>query len=261
MSWRLQIENLHVGAADRPVLSGVDLRVGHGEMVALLGANGSGKTTLLNAISGHIRPSLGSILLDGRPVGAFTARQWARRAAVVPQVYELPAGFTVGDLVGMGRHPHIGLFGTPSDKDKAAVERAMRALALHRVSHRKVERLSGGERQMVVLAMAFAQEPGLLLLDEPTTHLDLKHEARIMEAVRAACAQGLSALAVVHDVRLARRYCDRVALLHSGRIISEGPPAEVLSASTLAVCFGVDPSFFERTESAGAGVEAGDAGA
>jgi iron complex transport system ATP-binding protein len=257
MSARLQIDDLHVRRGGRPVLCGLELGVRSGELVALIGANGCGKTTLLEAVARRLPLQRGTITLDGRPVEAFTPRGWARRVAVVPQVYELPAGFTVAQLVAFGRHPHLGLWRAPAARDEVAARRALASLGLEDRACRPLQQLSGGERQLVVLAMAFAQEPELLLLDEPTAHLDLRHEAGIMAAVRGACDRaGVSALAVLHDLRLVRRYCDRAALLDHGRIVADGPPREVLLPAVLSACFGVEEGFFADNEREGGPVVA-----
>ncbi len=247
MSARLEVRELVAGFGEKEILSRVTLRVDSGEVLGLLGANGSGKTTLLNCVSGHIAVRSGSIAIDGHSIAQLGPRQRARRVSVVPQTYDLPPGFTVRELVSMGRHPHVGFFAAPTQQDEEAVGEALRALALDAAADTSVERLSGGERQMVVLAMALAQEAQLLLLDEPTAHLDVRHQARIMETIRSVSRRsGLATLAVLHDINLARRYCDRVVLLSAGRLAADGPPREVLSAVALGSCFGVTPSFFDE---------------
>ncbi len=248
MSATLEIRDLVAGFGAQEILSRVTLRVDAGEVLGLLGANGSGKTTLLNCVSGHVPVRSGSIAIDGHSIATLAPRERARRVSVVPQTYELPAGFTVRELIGMGRHPHVGFFATPTRQDEEAVDKALHALALGTAARTPVDRLSGGERQMVVLAMAMAQEARLLLLDEPTTHLDVRHQAQIMESIRAVSrGSGVATLAVLHDINLARRYCDRVVLLRAGQLVADGPPREVLSAAALGSCYGVPPSFFRET--------------
>jgi iron complex transport system ATP-binding protein len=245
MSDRLRIDNLDVVAGHRSLLRGVSLHVAPAEIVALMGPNGAGKSSVLHAVSGHLRRRHGTISVDGRDVGGFTARQWARTVAVVPQRYELPAGFTVAEIVAMGRHPHRGLFGAMTADDEVAIQGALQTLRIEHLSERAVHTLSGGEQQMVMLALTLAQQPRLLLLDEPTTHLDLAHEARIMQAVDAARVRdGLSALVVLHDLALAERYSDRMVLLRDGEIVARSGARERLPASVLAACFGVEPALF-----------------
>ena len=247
MSARLEIRELVASFGATEILSRITLRVDAGEVLGLLGANGSGKTTLLNCVSGHVPIRSGSITFDGHSIAQLAPRQRARRVSVVPQTYDLPAGFTVRELVSMGRHPHVGFFTAPTKRDEEAVDKALRALALGAAARTPVDQLSGGERQMVVLAMALAQEAQLLLLDEPTTHLDVRHQAQLMETIRSVSrGSGVAALAVLHDINLARRYCDRVLLLSSGRLAGNGPPSEVLSAAALGSCYGVPPSFFHE---------------
>ena len=224
----------------RPVLRGVRLAVDRGELVALLGTNGSGKSTVLRLVAGTLRPASGGVLLDGRPVHGLDRGTVARSIAVLPQSVELPAGFTVAELVEMGRAPHVrSLFGTSAD-DRRAVERAMLEADVADLADRSADELSGGERQRVLVAMALAQEPRLLLLDEPTLHLDLAHQVALLETVRRLCrARGIAVLAVVHDLNLATAYADRVAVLHDGRIEAQGKPSEVLRAALVRRLFGV----------------------
>lgn len=226
---------------ERPVLRGVDLAVRPGELVVLLGTNGSGKTTLLRLLAGTLMPERGEVLLAGRPVGDWRRGDLARRVAVLPQHLDLPAGFRVAEVVEMGRTPHArSLFGaTPGDED--AVERALREADASELAHRSVDELSGGERQRVLVAMALAQEPELLLLDEPTLHLDLAHQLGLMRTVRRLCRGGLAAVAVLHDLALARM-ADRVAVLDGGAVRADGPPAAVLTPALVADVFGVPMS-------------------
>ena len=200
-------------------------------MVALLGANGSGKTTLLRLVSGTLRPQHGSVEVAGRPVGDWTRDALARRVAVLPQQLDLPDGFRAAELVEMGRAPHARrLFGSTAD-DERAIERALRRCrcarpggSLSRTSYR------GGERQRVLVAMALAQEPELLLLDEPTLHMDLAHQVALLRAIRRLQAErGLTVLAVLHDLNLAAAFAPRVVVLHEGRVVADGAPADVLT--------------------------------
>ena len=224
----------------RPVLEGVDLAIGAGEIVALLGANGSGKTTLLRLLAGTLRPDAGTVSLFGRPVEAWSRVERARRLAVLPQSLELPAGFTVGEIVAMGRAPHArSLFGaTPGDEE--AVEAALRDADAVELAARPVEELSGGERQRVLVAMALAQEPQLLLLDEPTLHLDLAHQVALLGTLRRLRDQrGIAVVAVLHDLNLAVAVAPRSVVLHRGRVAADGASRAVLTAAMVDRVFGV----------------------
>lgn len=225
---------------ERRVLNDLDLVVGRGEMVALLGANGSGKTTLLNVMAGVMRPSAGSVELFGRPLPSWTRAQVARSVAVLPQSLELPAGFRVGEVVAMGRTAHgARWFGWTPD-DLRAVDEALRDADALDLADRPVTELSGGERQRVLVALALAQEPSLLLLDEPTTHLDVAHAAWLLANVaRLRQLRGLTVVMVLHDLVLASAWAPRAVVLHGGRIVADGPPEEALRADIVRQAYGV----------------------
>lgn len=228
------------GGGRREVLRGVDLALEPGELVALLGTNGSGKTTLLRCLAGTLAPSGGQVLFDGRPVAGWRRDALARRVAVLPQQLDLPGGFRVAELVAMGRAPHARrLFGSTAE-DERAIERALRDADATELADRWLEELSGGERQRLLVAMALAQEPDLLLLDEPTLHLDLAHQLALLGAIRRLRDQrGLTVLAVLHDLNLAAAFAPRVTILDGGRVAADGPPAEVLTPELVRRVFGV----------------------
>jgi iron complex transport system ATP-binding protein len=227
-------------AGARRVLSGLDLTVGRGEMVALLGANGSGKTTLLNVMAGTIQPTAGMVELFGRPLPSWSRGEVARSVAVLPQALELPAGFRVAEVVAMGRTAHgARWFGWTPD-DLRAVEDALRDADALELADRPVTELSGGERQRVLVALALAQEPSLLLLDEPTTHLDVAHAAWLLANVaRLRQVRGLTVVMVLHDLVLASAWAPRVVLLHGGRILADGPPEVALRPDIVRDAYGV----------------------
>jgi iron complex transport system ATP-binding protein len=237
------------GRQPREVLRGIDLELRRGEMVALLGANGSGKTTLLRLLSGALRPDGGDVMVAGRQVGKWPRLALARQVAVLPQQLELPDGFRVAELVAMGRAPHASrLFASTADDD-AAVERALRDADARDLADRYPHELSGGERQRVLVAMALAQEPDLLLLDEPTLHLDLAHQVSLLRQLRQLHAQrSLTVLAVLHDLNLAAAFAPRVAVLHQGRVVGDGPPDDVLTSETVARVFGVQVEPLRATD-------------
>jgi iron complex transport system ATP-binding protein len=213
------------------VLKDVSLRVGDGDFLGLIGPNGAGKSTLLRAMSRVLRPRLGRALLDGRDLyDQCTAPESARSIAVVPQDPSPPFDFSCREIVMMGRAPHLGRFQTERPEDVEAVRGAMERTDTLHLADRPVTELSGGERQRVILARAFAQEPRVLLLDEPTAHLDIGHQVRIMKMVREL---GCAVVAVLHDLNLASGYCNRLALLERGKVAAAGTPEEVLTRDHL----------------------------
>ena len=240
MSEAIRIHGVHKRFDELEVLRGVDLRLQHGELLALLGTNGSGKTTLLRVLAGTLRAASGSIELFGRPLAEFSRGALARRVAVLPQSLELPGGFRAGELVEMGRAPHAQRRFGPSPADEEAVERALVDADALDLAHRRVEELSGGERQRVLVAMALAQEPDLLLLDEPTLHLDLAHQVALLNAIdRLRLRRGLAVVAVLHDLNLAAAFAPRVALLSAGVVLADGDPGSVLTTERVRETFGV----------------------
>ncbi len=225
----------------RPVLAGVDLALGRGECVALIGPNGAGKSTVLRIAGGALRPTAGAVLLDGVDLRSLSPRQVALRVATVPQESPLPPGLSARELVMLGRTPHVRLVAGPTRRDRACVDWALEATAARDLADCCVDELSGGERQRVLLARALAQEPQLLLLDEPTANLDLHHQVAILDLVRGlARARGLAILAAVHDLQLAALYGDRVVLLRGGAVLAQGAPEAVLTAPRLRAAFEQD---------------------
>jgi ABC-type cobalamin/Fe3+-siderophores transport system ATPase subunit len=228
------------GAEPRPVLRGLDLLLGAGDLVALLGANGSGKTTLLRLLSGALKADAGAVEVAGKPVAAWDRNALARRVAVLPQQLDLPDGFRVAELVEMGRAPHARkLFGSTAD-DEHAIRRALADADAMDLAERMPHELSGGERQRVLVAMALAQEPELLLLDEPTLHLDLAHQVSLLTSIRRLQAQrGLTVIAVLHDLNLAAAFAPRAVVLDDGMVVADGPPLEILTPELVSRVFGV----------------------
>jgi iron complex transport system ATP-binding protein len=240
MTAAIAAEGLRHDYGRGPVLDGVCLAVGAGEIVGVIGPNGSGKTTLVRLLAGVLRPQAGHVTLDGARLDALPRREIARRLAVVPQDSALEFPFTALEVVLMGRAPHLPPLAFPRARDLAIAREAMTRLEVTAVEDRTLLQLSGGERQRVLLARALAQQPRVLLLDEPTTHLDLRHQTGIYDTVRGlARIEGVAVLSVLHDLNLAALYCDRLLLLARGRIVAEGPPEEVLVATRLADAYGV----------------------
>jgi cobalamin transport system ATP-binding protein len=237
-SLALEVRDLSVELGGRPIVTGVRLEVPAGAWVCVIGPNGAGKTTLVHAIAGLLRHS-GSVRLWGRSTGDLGRRERARTVAVVPQLPVIPEGVTVEQYVLLGRTPHLGLLAAEGPRDLEAVASALERLDLSWAAHRRLETLSGGELRRVVLARALAQEAPLLLLDEPTTGLDLGQQLRVLELVDdLRVAGGLTVIATMHDLTLAGRFAQRFALLSAGRLVAEGTRAEVLVPHLIAEHYG-----------------------
>jgi iron complex transport system ATP-binding protein len=230
----LSITGVRVAYGERVVLAGVDLAVDAGKVIGLVGPNGCGKTTLLRAVTRVVPMLSGRISLDGADVRSLSARDLARAIAVVPQGVSLPLGYTAAEVVLMGRTPHLGFLEQEGPGDyQRACEALSRVGAVH-LFDRRVDELSGGERQNVVIARALAQEPRVLLLDEPTASLDIGHQMSVGHLMRRLAREGgLAVLATLHDLTLASLYCDRIALMTRGRVVAEGSPTEVLTEANI----------------------------
>jgi len=236
----IEVRELYAGYGERDVLEACNVRLERGEVLGVIGPNGAGKSTLVRVLTRRLTPRSGRVTVDGRPLARFGRLDLARALAVVPQVPELPAGYTVRDLVAMGRTPHLGLLRAEREQDRRAVLRALHATDTASLARRDATRLSGGERQRVVLARALAQEPRYLLLDEPTNHLDLRYQVEMLAYTRQEVDRGIGALVVLHDLNLAARFCDRLAVLQGGRVVAQGPPEAVLTAALVSRVYGTD---------------------
>lgn len=235
----LEVAGVHCAYDAHPVLSGVTFRMAPGDVVAVVGPNGSGKTTLLRVVARALRPSAGAVYLDGRDVRQQSGTAVARVLAVVQQDPLPEVGFTVEELVMLGRLPHQNGWAGSRPADLEAVARALEQTGTTHLAERAADRLSGGERQKVLLARALAQEPRVLLLDEPTAHLDIQHQVEVMDLLgRLAAERGLTVLAVFHDLNLAAGYARRCILMAEGRIRAMGPPGDVLTRENLEAVYG-----------------------
>ena len=236
---RIEAVGIRAGYREREVLHGVDIAGRDGEVVALVGPNGAGKSTVLRVLAGLLRPSAGEVRIDGRRIAGLTRSEVGRLVAVVPQVFETLFPFTVREVVALGRTSRVGLLGIFDAEDARAVERAIDDLALRDLADRRIDRLSGGERQRAVLAMALAQESEVLLLDEPTAHLDPAHQRATLEhTAQIARDRGLAVVAVLHDLNLASALASRVVVLRDGLVVRDGDPREVLTPALVAEVFG-----------------------
>jgi len=236
----LSIRSLTVSYGSQPAIHDFSLEMKPGEILALVGPNGAGKSTLIRTISGVQPHFSGSIHLDGKNLGSLPAVERARYLAVVPQAGGLPPAFTVYQTVMIGRTPYLGWLGHASHSDHQAVIAAMQQTQIQTLSDRRVGELSGGEQQRVLLARALAQNAPVMLLDEPTTHLDLQHQSSLLNLVRSLCREkNLSILMVLHDLNLAGLYADRVALISNGKLVGIGSPSTVLTGTLLSQIYQV----------------------
>jgi iron complex transport system ATP-binding protein len=234
----MECRGVSVERGGRRVVTDVDLMVEEGDWVAIVGPNGAGKTSLLHAVAGLI-PATGELRVGGLDPGRAPRRQIARVVALMPQRPIVPEGTTVRELVALGRTPHLRRFGTETAADRDAVERTLGRLELTEFAERPALGLSGGELQRVVLARALAQEPRVLLLDEPTSALDIGHQQSVLDLVSSLRRQdGLTVVAAMHDLTLAGQYGRRVVLIHEGRLVADGAPADVLEPHRLSEVYG-----------------------
>ena len=252
MTAAVRTERLTVAYRGRPALSDVDLSVAPGERIALVGPNGAGKSTLLRAIAGLVEPTAGIVELAGSPLGALDRLGIARRLAVVPQLPSLPFATTVEDVVALGRLPHEHPIRGLRPADRAAIAAAIDRVGVGHLLGRDARELSLGERQLVLLAMAVAQASPILVLDEPTVHLDLRHQVEVMELlVDLNERDGTTILAVLHDIGLAAHFFHRIVVIDHGRVAGDGPPSEVLAPERIRDVFEVDPALVRITQAAG----------
>ena len=245
----VRTEQLTVAYRGRPALSDVSLDIGAGERVALVGPNGAGKSTLLRAIAGLVEPTAGSVELAGVPIAGLDRLAIARRLAVVPQLPTLPFATTVEEVVALGRLPHEHPIRGLRPSDRAAVAAAIDRVGVGHLLGRDARELSLGERQLVLLAMAVAQAAPVLLLDEPTVHLDLRHQVEVMELLADVNQRdGTTVIAVLHDIGLAAHFFPRVVVLDRARLVADGPPADALTPERIRDVFGVDPALVRLPE-------------
>jgi iron complex transport system ATP-binding protein len=236
----LRLHDATMGYGEKAVLHHISLQTAPGEILAVVGPNGVGKSTLIRAASGALPLMQGSVTIDGKEIGGLAPSQRARMVAVVPQATQLPPAFTVMDVVLMGRTAYLGWLGREGARDVEAARRAMERTDVWALAARRVGELSGGEQQQVLIARALAQEAGVVLLDEPTAHLDLRHQDRVLSLVRSLALEGqLAVLLTLHDLNLVARFADRVALLSDGALRKIGRAAEVLTPEELAPVYGI----------------------
>lgn len=246
------IHDLHFGYRQTEVLCGLNLTFEPGSFHAIIGPNGSGKSTLLNLMAGQTAPASGTVRINGKPVAEHAPSALAHLTAMVPQEFNFNFPFTVFDAVLMGRHPHIPRFSRPADEDLAQVRAAMNSVDIAHLADRPVSELSGGEKQRTVLARALAQTTPGVLLDEPTSSMDIRHAlAAMSELRRLAHENDHTVIAVLHDLNLAAAYCDRIVVLDNGRLHTQGSAAEALTPDIIRDVFGVAAEVVQPTGSSG----------
>jgi iron-siderophore transport system ATP-binding protein len=240
-SARLVADSVSLGYAERRIIAGLSIRVPDHQVTVIVGANASGKSTLLRGMARLLRPTAGAVLLDGEAIHRRSTKHVARTLGLLPQNPIAPEGVTVVDLVGRGRHPHQGAFRRWTRDDETAVTDALALTGTVELAGRVVDELSGGQRQRVWIAMALAQGTDLLLLDEPTTYLDVAHQVEMLDLlVDLNKSRGTTVLMVLHDLNLSARYADHLVALRDGRIVAEGTPDEVVTAATVRTVFDLD---------------------
>jgi iron complex transport system ATP-binding protein len=252
----LEVNSISAGYSTHPILREVSLRLAEGSVLALIGPNGSGKTTLIRAVSGVLPLMGGSVRVYGSDVARMQPQQRARLISVVPQARSIPAAFTAEEVVAMGRTPHLDWLGRLSQRDQAVIDEALEKMDLLDLRARNVDQLSGGEQQRLLLARSLAQESPLLLMDEPTTHLDLQYQVNLMQRVYrlahptqkelAAGMQPRTVMVTLHDLNLISRYADQVGLLVAGRLAVVGRPEEVLRDEILSRAYHVPLRVFKE---------------
>jgi iron complex transport system ATP-binding protein len=237
----LRLKQVSLGYGRQTILKNVSLEASPQEVLGIIGPNGSGKSTLIKGITRLLVPSSGEIYIDGHALGQLNHNELARLVAVVPQNALLPELFTALEVVLMGRTPHLGLFRYESNRDMAIVYKALEATSTTHLAERRIGELSGGEKQRLVIARALAQEAKIMLLDEPTAHLDIKYQIETLDLVHQLCHERkLIVVIALHDLNLAVQYCHRLIILHNGKIHSQGSPGAVITAQTIKEVYGID---------------------
>ncbi len=240
---RVDIDGLELRYDEALILADIDLHIEPGERLCLVGPNGAGKSSLLRCLTGLADPTEGLVRLDEVPLAEIERSKLAQTISVVPSQVDLPFSMPVEDVVKLGRIPHENPFTGQTDEDRAAADAAIRRVGIERLRGRDVRSLSMGEKQLVLVAMAVAQGGRLIVLDEPTVHLDLRHQVEVLQLIEGLADDGLTVLAVLHDLPLAAHFFPRLVLLDEGRIVADGSSAEVLSPDRIREVYQVDPRF------------------
>ncbi|MBX8514511.1 Fe(3+) dicitrate ABC transporter ATP-binding protein FecE [Pseudomonas cichorii] len=235
----LQAQQLDIGYGDTRIVQALSFSPPPGKVTALIGPNGCGKSTLLKAFARILTPQSGTLSLDGQAYAQLSPRELARKIAFLPQVLPIPEGVSVRQLVAYGRSPHNSLWGRLSGADRSSVDQALQRMELEALAERPLSDLSGGQRQRAWLAMVLAQDAAIVLLDEPTTYLDISHQVELLDLMRQLSAEGKTVITVLHDINQACRYADHLAVMQAGRLVASGAPDEVLDAELVSQVFDV----------------------
>ncbi len=236
---RLWTENITIKYDNRVISRNLSVQIPDGSFTVIVGPNGCGKSTLLRTLSNLLKPSEGQILLDGKAITSYKSKEVARKLGLLPQSSTAPDGITVANLIAHGRYPYQSLIRQWTDEDEAAVMSAMELTNTSDLSHRYVDELSGGQRQRVWIAMVLAQQTPMLLLDEPTTYLDIAHQIELLELFKDLNHQGNTLVAVLHDLNHAARYADNIIAMKDGQVIAQGDPREIITAKLVEEVFGL----------------------
>ncbi|MEE4708273.1 Fe(3+) dicitrate ABC transporter ATP-binding protein FecE [Pseudomonas alliivorans] len=242
----LQAQQLDIGYGATRIVQDLSFSPPPGKVTALIGPNGCGKSTLLKAFARILTPQSGSLSLDGKAYRDLSARDLARKVAFLPQVLPIPEGVSVRQLVAYGRSPHNSLWGRLSGADQHSVEQALQRMELETLADRPLSDLSGGQRQRAWLAMILAQDAAIVLLDEPTTYLDISHQVELLDLMRALSAEGKTVITVLHDINQACRYADHLAVMQAGRLVASGAPGDVLKAELVCQVFDVQVQIMQE---------------
>jgi len=242
----LGLYNASFNYDDKQVLSEVSFELNTNEIVGVIGPNGAGKSTIIKLLSRVLEPTLGTIKLDNESISSLKRKDLAKQIAVLPQSYIMPEAFTVYELVLMGRTPHLGMWQQETKEDIQLVEQAMQQTEIWHMRERMAAELSGGERQRLLIARALVQEAKYLLLDEPTNHLDIKHQLQSLRFLKNKLSDNLGILVVIHDLNIAAQLCDRLMLLHQGRMVKTGIPSEVLTQDTIQTYFEAETQILQN---------------
>lgn len=235
----IEIENLCFSYSSHEVLKGFSLTAARGEIVYVLGPNGAGKTTLFRCLMGHIKPSSGKVLINGRPTTAYSAQELAREVAYIPQSCIPSFNYSVRQIAAMGRTSHLALFSSPSERDYRITDAALEKLGIEQLADCGISEISGGERQLALIARALAQEAKILIMDEPTASLDYGNQLRVQSLMRSLAHEGMLVLMSSHNPQYALHFADRVIAISDGRSLACGRPAEVINSSLLSELYGV----------------------
>ena len=236
----LRVENLHFSYGKKEVLKGLNFSVFESKVIGIIGSNGSGKTTLLKNISGYLKPTFGNIFIEDRNIRELSIKEKARYISYVPQDIRCDFQFTCYDIVMMGRMPFLKRFQSESQKDKDIVKRSMEMTNTWQFRDTMINQLSGGEKQRVYIARALAQEPKILLMDEPISHLDIKYQIEILSFVKELSKRGILVIAVLHDINLASQFCHEILIMKKGKLMDLGSPNKVITPENIKSAFSID---------------------